>query len=156
MTYAISLQTVAPRSLASVRASMPIRDVPTRFRESLDQVYAAARGGHVLLDGQNIFVYRAGPDGVADIEFGVGTRAPFAPVGRVTFTALPSGVAATTTHWGDYSGLGAAHEAVAGWCAANQHQLAGVVWEVYGHWDDDPARRRTDVFHLLVAAPATA
>jgi hypothetical protein len=30
---------------------------------------------------------------------------------------------------------------------------AGVNWEVYGDWDDDPAKRRTDVHALL--APAT-
>ena len=26
---------------------------------------------------------------------------------------------------------------------------AGVNWEVYGDWDDDPAKRRTDVYFLL-------
>jgi hypothetical protein len=27
-----------------------------------------------------------------------------------------------------------------------------VNWEVYGDWDDDPARRRTDVYFLLEAS----
>jgi hypothetical protein len=26
---------------------------------------------------------------------------------------------------------------------------SGTNWEVYGDWDDDPARRRTDVYFLL-------
>jgi hypothetical protein len=24
-----------------------------------------------------------------------------------------------------------------------------VSWELYGHWEDDPAKLRTDVFYLL-------
>jgi hypothetical protein len=27
--------------------------------------------------------------------------------------------------------------------------MTGVDWEIYGHWDDDPAKLRTDVFYLL-------
>jgi hypothetical protein len=27
-----------------------------------------------------------------------------------------------------------------------------VSWEVYGDWDDDPARRRTDLYKLLSPA----
>jgi effector-binding domain-containing protein len=56
---------------------------------------------------------------------------------------------ATTFHIGDYGGLGAAHEAVRDWCARTGRELAGPSWEVYGHWSDDPAKRRTDVFWLL-------
>jgi len=27
--------------------------------------------------------------------------------------------------------------------------MAGPRWEVYGHWSDNPATRRTDIFYLL-------
>lgn len=128
---------------------MAVRDVPARFRFSLDQVYAAATRHAIALDGQNVFVYRAGSTPLADVEFGVGVTEPFAPVGRVVYSQVPGGEVATTTHWGDYAALGAAHDAVVTWCRGNGHSLAGVSWEVYGHWNDDPAKRRTDVFHLL-------
>lgn len=149
MTYAISVRRVEPRALASVHARMAVRDVPAQFRSSLDQVYAAAKRHAIALDGQNVFVYRAGPTPLADIEFGVGVREPFAPVGRVVQSSVPGGEVATTTHWGDYAALGAAHDAVVTWCRENGRALAGVSWEVYGHWNDVPAKRRTDVFHLL-------
>ena len=149
MTYVVSLARVEPRPLAAVRARMPIRDVPSRFRESLDQVYAAAKTGAISLDGQNVFVYRALAPNLAEIDFGVGVKAPFAPVGRVEQHEVPGGQVATTTHWGDYASLGAAHHAVMVRCKAEGHTLAGVAWEVYGHWDDDPAKRRTDVYQLL-------
>ena len=149
MAYTVSLQHVEPRPIAAVRGQMAIREVPARFREFLDQVYAAAKTGAISLDGQNVFVYRAAPPNLAEIEFGVGAKAPFAPVGRVEYRQVPGGDVATTTHWGDYSLLGAAHQAVVDWCKAEGHTLAGVSWEVYGHWSDDPSKRRTDIYQLL-------
>jgi effector-binding domain-containing protein len=152
MTYLVSVQHVEPRAFAAVRGTMPLRDVPSRFRELLDPVYAAARSGAISLDGQNIFVYRANQPGIADVEFGVGARNEFAPVGRVTYSSVPGGEVATTTHWGNYAKLGAAHDAVVAWCVAGGRKLTGVSWEVYGHWNDDPAKLRTDVYHLLQPA----
>jgi len=149
MTYVVSRARAEPRRLAVVRERMAIRDVPSRFRLYLDQVYAAAKAGAVLLDGQNVFVYRTGPSNTAEIEFGVGARAPFTPVGRVENSETPSGDVATTTHWGDYALLGPAHQAVVDWCKAEGHTLAGISWEVYGHWSDDPSKRRTDIYQLL-------
>lgn len=65
-------------------------------------------------------------------------------------TQTPEGEAATTTHWGEYSGTHRAHQAVVAWCIANERALDGVSWEVYGRWTEDPAQRRTDVYYLLV------
>jgi effector-binding domain-containing protein len=61
----------------------------------------------------------------------------------------PSGPAATTTHVGAYSGLPDANAALREWCRANGRAIAGPSWEVYGHWDADPAKLRTDVYYLL-------
>ena len=152
MTFSISVRRVTPRPLAAVRERMALRDVPSRFRPLLDQVYVAAKGGVIALDGQNVFVYRAGSCDMVEIEFGVGTAKPFAPIGRVLYLDVPGGDVATTTHWGDYGALGAAHEAVVAWCRAERHTLAGISWEVYGHWNDDPSKRRTDIYQLLKRA----
>ena len=150
MTYDISVQRMAARPLAIVRERMLMRDVPRFFRPMLDQVYSAAKTNAISLDGQNVFVYRMASAELADVEFGVGVRAPFEPIGRVENSSTPVGDAATTTHWGDYGGLGAAHDAIARWCRAEQRTFAGVTWEVYGHWHDDPPQRRTDVYRLLL------
>jgi effector-binding domain-containing protein len=147
--YAVAVQRAQPRSIAAVRARLPIRDVPRRFTEYLNQVYAAARSGVIELDGQNIFVYSGDANGEADVEFGVGTRRPFEQAGAVVLSATPSGPVATTTHWGEYAGLGAAHDAVIAWCQSRGRSITGPRWEVYGHWSDNPATRRTDVFYLL-------
>lgn len=149
--HPVRVEIAPPRAVAAVRARLPLAEVPRRFAEYLDQVHAASRGGAVSLDGQNVFVYHAGtaPDGAAEVEFGVGATAPFAPVGPVRYAALPTGTVAATTHWGDYAGLGHAHGAVIAWCRAHGRALTGVRWEVYGHWSDDPRQRRTDVYYLL-------
>lgn len=45
-----------------------------------------------------------------------------------------------------------AYAALEQWCKDNGRRPAGVSWEVYGDWDDDPVRRRTDVYFLLESA----
>ena len=47
------------------------------------------------------------------------------------------------------SRLGEANRAIHAWCRANGRQTAGPSWEVYGHWNPDPAQLRTEVYHLL-------
>lgn len=149
--YTVSLQIAPQRTIAAVHARLRISAVPSAFKVYLDQVYAAARAGLVALDGQNVFVYRDAPNQptATDVAFGVGVTAPFVAVGNVQPTALPVGEVATTTHWGSYGRLGAAHHAVIAWCHAHERRLAGPRWEVYGHWTEDETRLRTDVFYLL-------
>ncbi len=147
--YAVTVQLARPCSIAAVRVRLPIRDVPRRFADYLNQVYAASRAGAIELDGQNIFVYSGDAHGEADVEFGVGARRSFDRIGAVVHSTTPSGEVATTTHWGDYADLGAAHDAVVAWCRSQGRSIVGPRWEVYGHWSDNPATRRTDIFYLL-------
>ena len=147
--YQVVIDRVNPRPIAAVRARLRVDRVPAQFALYLDQVYDASRKEGVSLDGQNIFVYRDAVDDTAEIDFGVGAVMPFSPVGAVTYSETPGGRVATTAHWGEYSNLGQAHAAVTGWCRSHGHQLAGPRWEAYGHWTDDPARRRTDIYYLL-------
>ena len=151
--YTVSVQTPAPRTIAAVHARLAVRDVSRTFGRYLDQVYAAGKTGAVQLDGQNVFVYRGvfgHPE--ADVAFGVGIKAPFSAVGAVEPTSLPTGEAATATHWGSYAGLGAAHDAVISWARSQGRRLTGTRWEVYGHWTEDESRLRTDVYWQLEPA----
>lgn len=147
--YEVREAVVAARPVAGVRAQVPRGRVGQEFGRHLDQVYAAARDGALILDGQNIFIYRQCTDDQLTVDFCVGLKAPFAGVGAVQPLETPSGTAATTTHTGDYAGLGGANAAIHEWCRANDRALAGPSWEVYGHWHDDPGQRRTDVYYLL-------
>jgi effector-binding domain-containing protein len=42
-----------------------------------------------------------------------------------------------------------AHEAIHQWARENERRLTGTSWEVYGHWSDDPAKLRTDIYYLI-------
>ena len=139
----------APRAVAGVRARVAFGRVGAEFKPYLDQVYAAARTGAVALDGQNIFIYRSAVDGYLTVDFCVGVTAPFSAVGAVVPLETPSGPAAMTTHVGDYGGLPGANAALREWCRANGRAIAGPSWEVYGHWNADPAKLRTDIYYLL-------
>lgn len=149
--YEVRETTVAARPVAGVRAQVPRGRVAQEFGRHLDQVYAAARAGAVALDGQNIFIYRATTDEQLTVDFCVGVTAGFAGVGAVLPLETPGGVAAMTTHHGDYGGLSRANAAILAWCRAHDRTLAGPSWEVYGHWHADPAQLRTDVYYLLQA-----
>ena len=84
-------------------------------------------------------------DGEINLECGVLVRHPFA-AGPVLCSATPGGTVATTIHHGPYDRLGEAHRAIVEWCAV---RLAGPNWEIYDHWNADPAQLRTDAFFLL-------
>jgi hypothetical protein len=149
MPYDIHEVLVTSRPVAGVHAQVPLGRVGQEFGRRLDQVYAAARTGAVHLDGQNIFIYRAATADELTVDFCVGVKAPFAAVGAVVPLLTPQGVAAMTTHHGDYGRLGEANAAILAWCRANGRQCAGPSWEVYGHWHTDPAQLRTEVYYLL-------
>ena len=147
--YKICAMAVAARPVAGVRAQIPRGRVAQEFGRCLDQVYAAARDGAVELDGQNVFVYRAATADQLTVDFCVGVKGPFKAVGEVVPLETPAGVAAMTTHCGDYARLGEAHAAILDWCQAEGRPPAGPSWEVYGHWQPDPAQLRTEVYNLL-------
>jgi effector-binding domain-containing protein len=152
--YMIVETVVEPRLVAGVRATVARGEVGREFGRHLEQVYAAGRAGGVRLDGQNIFIYRECAGDRLTVDFCVGASAPFAASGAVLPFHTPGGLVAMTTHHGDYAGLGAANAAIAAWCRANDRTPAGPSWEVYGHWHEDPAQLRTDVFCLLQATGA--
>jgi len=147
--YDVRELAVTPRPVAGVHALVPRGRIAQEFGRHLDQVYAAARAGAVQLDGQNIFIYRAATAEELTVEFCVGVTAPFTAVGPVVPLETPRGVAAMTTHRGDYGRIGEANAAIIEWCRAHGRQRAGPSWEVYGHWHEDPAQLRTEIYYLL-------
>jgi effector-binding domain-containing protein len=120
----------------------------SRWKPMLDDVWAFLRRNDLRTDGHNIMLYR---NDVPNLEFEVGVQVArtFPPAGAVVPSSLPRGLAAHTTHTGDYAGLGEAHDAIARWCRTNGHTPSGTRWEVYGDWAEDPANVQTAVYWLL-------
>ena len=85
-----------------------------------------------------------------NIDFGVQVSSSFESVGDVQCVITPAGEVAQTIHVGPYDRLGDAHAAIHHWCKANQRPIGGASWEIYGHWNNDPAKLETTIRYLLV------
>jgi effector-binding domain-containing protein len=94
----------------------------------------------------NVMLYL---DDQPSVEVGVLLEVPFDGDGRVVASELPACNVATTVHRGPYERLGAAHEAVIGWCAEHDLARTGVRWEIYGHGDVAPEQLETEVYWQL-------
>jgi hypothetical protein len=114
--------------------------------DACGEVWAFIRAMNISHLGINVCVYL---DLAMNLECGVLVAQHFGPSGNVICTATPGGQVATTIHLGPYNRLGEAHDAIQNWCRAQALVIAGPFWEVYDHWNDDPAKLRTDVFYLL-------
>jgi hypothetical protein len=147
-----SVVDAAPSVLAAVRATCRREEISSAIRSGLDRVWPVIRAQSVK-PGHNVVVYREMDGGLA-MEVGVQVGDGFVDDGDVMRVETPAGRAATIAHFGEYSTLGGAYGALHRWCADHGLHPAGVSWEVYGDWDEDPAKLRTDIYLLLGPGPA--
>ena|SRR5919201_563324 len=141
MAYEVTRVTAPARPTAVVAQVTTWEAYSKLWPALLDQVYSVVRS----LDQQrwqNVMLYL---DDQPSVEVGVLLEVPFDGDGRVVASQLPAGDVATTVHRGPYEGLGDAHEAVIGWCAAQDLARTGIRWEIYGHWHEDPQQLETEI-----------
>jgi effector-binding domain-containing protein len=146
MEYQVQIQQVAAQTTAVVRRCASPRDFSTIVPQGCGEVWQFARASNLPRPGRHLALYL---DGAVNLQIGVEVTQPFAGNDRVFCSSTPAGKVATVAHFGPYNRLGDAHDAIRKHCAAHGHAFAGPNWEVYGHWIDDPAQLRTDVFYLL-------
>jgi effector-binding domain-containing protein len=149
--YEVRVEQAMPRILAAVQAVTTPERLSTDIIRLLDQVWPLLREQGART-GHNVVIYRPGEAGALTIDAGVEVLSGFTESGPVRRVTTPAGEVAVTAHFGEYSALGGAYAALEQWCTANGRGSAGVNWEVYGDWDEDPAKRRTDVYALLSPA----
>jgi len=148
MRSQVEIETVSPRLLAAVRRQVAAGRVGDVWRPALDQVWAFLRTQPGLrTDGHNIFIYHHGDPMKAD--FGVEVTREFDASGEVRPVTTPGGEAAVVTHVGPYDGLAYAHSAIHAWAKESGRSFAGTSWEIYGDWNEDPAKLETRVMYLL-------
>ena len=150
MTHEIELVDVEERTIAAVRARIAMSDIPDKIFPLMDRVWGFIRSNGIEGFGHNIWLYGMPSDGEVDVEIGVQVPEPFRATGEIVCSRTPTGKAAQAIHFGDYSELPRVNMALVSWCQEHGHTLAGRSWEIYGDWEEDPAKRRTDVYHLVV------
>ena len=146
MEYKIEVQRVEAQTTAVVRRRASQHELVRVVPQACGEVWAFARAAGLPRPGRHLALYF---DNEINLEVGVEVDQPFTGNDQVVCSSTPAGLVATTAHFGPYNRLGEAHDAICKWCAANGRVKAGPCWEVYGHWDDDPAKLRTDVYYLL-------
>ncbi len=148
-SYPVELQRLASVPLAVIRRQARPAELSRVVPECCGLVWNAFRAQE-LKAGRNVAIYW---DNTIRLEVGVELHGQFTEVGDVVRSATPAGDVAMATHFGPYSGLAAAHDAVRQWCKANNRSQAGPSWEIYGHWQPEwnanPSLIRTDVCYLL-------
>ena len=144
--YEVSVVEAERRPTAVVTAATTWQEFPSLWGRLSGEVWACLRASGIERGCRNIMLYR---DDVPNVEVGVLLDQPCTLTGQVVASALPAGPAAMTVHHGSFGDLGAAHDAVHRWSAAQRHQLARTRWEIYGPHNDDPAQQWTEVYWLL-------
>lgn len=151
MPYEVRVEQAGPRVLAAVSTVTTLDQLSVEIPRLLDQVWPLLREQGART-GHNVVVYHPAEAGAFTIDAGVEVFSGVTESGPVQRVETPAGEVAVTAHFGEYSALGGAYAALDQWCAASGRHSAGVNWEVYGDWDENPARLRTDVYTLLVPA----
>jgi len=150
----VRIESVEAQPLAAAFERVPIGKIAGRFKDNLDKVYAflATHPNLKKPGAHNVFLYRretGESDGKVGVEFCVQIAQAFHAEGDVFSSWTPPGRIATAVHIGPYNRMGEAHEAIHRWCRSNGQTLAGIDWEIYGDWNDDPAKLETKVCYLL-------
>ena len=141
MEYVVQATQAAAQPIQVVRGRTTKAMLSRDIRKLFDEFYAGFRGK----GGLNIVFYPG--SGVAG-EFEIGCGVQLESGGNAV---TPAGLVATTVYFGPYNQMGPAHETIHCWARESGHTLAGSSWEVYGHWSDDPAKLRTDIYYLVAA-----
>jgi effector-binding domain-containing protein len=144
MDYTVNVHKVAPQWVAAAHGQANAGEVSATMLGLLGKAWAFVKQSGVKSDGHNVAIYKG-----RAIDAGARVFEKFEGSGEIACVATPSGLAASVVHMGPYEQLGKAHAAIRDWCAAKGHAMEGTSWEIYGHHEDDPALRRTDVFYLL-------
>ena len=126
MTPPVVLLNVSAIPVAVVRRHVKPFELPRVVPECCGLAWKAVRAQNAKA-GRNVAIYW---DGSIRLEAGVELQGPFAEDGEVVRSATPVGSAASTTHFGPYGDLGAAHVAIQEWCAKHNHRLTGPQWEM--------------------------
>ncbi|MDE0660289.1 MAG: GyrI-like domain-containing protein [Gammaproteobacteria bacterium] len=149
MNLDIELVDAEQRTIAAVRARLAMADIPAKIFPLMDRVWAFIRNNGIEGFGHNIWLYGMPSGGEVDVEIGVQVPEAFEASDDIVCSHTPAGKAARAIHRGDYAELPRVNQALVSWCHENGQTLAGRCWEIYGDWAEDPAKRRTEVYHLV-------
>ncbi len=149
MTHPCDLMEAEPVVLAVTEAFVKQSEIPERITGLFDIVYRWIDGADVVQTGHNYALYdRFCAEGMR-MRVGFPVSTSFKDDGPVLCLEMPPVLAVHLRHQGPYSGLHSTYLRLNEWCEEQSLERGALNWEVYGHWDDDPAKLITDVYIQL-------
>lgn len=135
---------------AVVKSDTAFPELSADIRKGMDSVYALLPTLKIAPHGHNIVLYKgAVMPGPAPIEVGVIVAKAFEKTGAVEPSALPAGEAVRTVHVGPYFEMRRSYLRLEEWLANSGRRRTGLSWEIYGDWNDDPAKLVTEIYIQL-------
>jgi effector-binding domain-containing protein len=147
VAYEVRTEWAEPRRLAAIHTVTTQQRLSTDIPRLVGKIWPVLRDQNART-GHNVVIYRGNPAALT-IDAGVEVFTEFTGHGEIQPVSTPAGEVVTTAHFGDYAEMAAAYAALEQWWTDSGRRPAGVSWEVYGDWDDDPAKVRTDIYFLL-------
>jgi effector-binding domain-containing protein len=139
-----------PHAGAGLEAFVRWADVGSAIRRTFDRLYGpgALNPGH----GHNFILYQNETREGAMLLIGVLDRDPGGGDPDVKAVHVPGGRVITAPHWGDYASMPATYGRIHDEMKARKLRRAPMSLEIYGDWDDDPAKVKTDLHIYLGVA----
>src|SRR5262245_5441156 len=139
MEYVVRLEQLSGRPLAVVRRRAASHELSKVVPDACGIVWNVLRSQQVSGAGRHVALYL---DAQINLEVGVELDGTFIGYGEVVPSAVPSGLVATTTHYGPYGQLHQAHDAIRRWCRQNAYSFAGPelggLWSLEGRMEQRP------------------
>jgi effector-binding domain-containing protein len=150
----VAIREVRPMPIAAVRRQVTAATLGDEIVRSPVWSLTGKRGIRDL--NQMVIVYHDRsdqgllnqPGGVA-VDLGVLVESPFESDRTLRCVVTPTGRAAHIRYHGPYEMLRVIHSDIRAWCADSGHTPAGINWEHYTHWHEEPERCVTDIYYLL-------
>ena len=137
-----------PTAVYKVETQFP--ELSANIRKGMDTVYALLPSLNVAPHGHNVVIYKGAiTPGPAPIEVGVIVGGAFAKTGDVEPSTLPAGTAAKVVHVGPYFEMRRSYLRLEAFVAESGRKRTNLSWEIYGDWQDDPAKLETEIYIQL-------
>lgn len=139
-----------PKSGAGIEVFARWPDVVLTIRKTFDRLYAAGalEPGH----GHNFVLYSNETKEGGTLLVGVLDRQPGGADPDVKAAHTPGGRVITAPHIGDYAQMRSTYDVLHAEVKAKGMKRIWMSLEVYGDWDNDPAKVRTDLYLYLAIA----
>lgn len=131
--YSTEPQLVAlePATVAALRETVPMPELPGFFERAFHATMAAAQGQGIAVVGPPVGVYFGMPEDTVDVAAGFPTARPVAAADGVVALTLPGGRAVQVLHMGTYDAMEQTYGRVMAWMGERGLSPTDVMWEVY-------------------------